>query len=320
MKTLKVLAVAAFCSITSFAQVINNLASYTNVNSGNYFRLNYDNDFFSAKDEYYTQGIHLEYVHTRLNKFVVNKALLHPGFTTLKYGIGAEHNGYTPSSISSDSILYGDRPFAAALYFKFFCIAIDAEHQQRLSTALSLGVVGSAAGAQQMQTSIHKWLNNVTPHGWEHQIHNDLILNYEVNYEKKVFSLGNIFLLDAVGMARVGTFSDKAGIGTTAMLGFFESPFGAQTGNRRKWSIYAYDRPEYDVVLYDATLQGGLFNRTSPYTIAAGDISRVTFQNRFGVAASAGNIRVEYFQTYLSKEFATGTFHKWGGVQLAVGF
>ncbi len=302
------------------AQEVNNLLSYKSINADRYYRLNYENDFFSATDQYYTQGIHMEVVSPALRKNPLTKLLLHPHYDYIRYGLGAEHDGYTPTSIGSDQILFGDRPFAGCLYLKSFVIAIDPKKKQRFSAALSTGVIGPGAGAMEMQRDIHKWLNNVTPHGWEYQVHNDVILNEELDYEKQLLSYGKYFLLDAEGMARVGTLSDKAGIGTTLMFGYFYSPYESQPEAKNHFRIYAYEHPEFALIGYDATLQGGMFNRTSPYTIPSSDISRVVFQNRFGFVVIYQRFHLEYFQSVKSNEYTTGKMHVWGGVQIAFGF
>tara|TARA_R110000868_G_scaffold77551_7_gene221901 strand:+ start:580 stop:783 length:204 start_codon:yes stop_codon:yes gene_type:complete len=38
------------------AQKIDNLVSFRDIKSTNYFRFNYDNDYFAASDKNYTQG------------------------------------------------------------------------------------------------------------------------------------------------------------------------------------------------------------------------------------------------------------------------
>ena len=177
-----------FIASAGHAQVIDNMLSFKNINSDRYFRFNYENDVFQAIDEYYTQGVHIEIVSPGLKKNPLTKLLLLPGFSIKKYGLGIEHDGYTPSSISYDNILFGDRPFAACLALKSFAIAIDPVHKQRFSTTLTTGVIGGAAGAKEMQVSIHRWLNNVTPHGWQFQLHDDAIFNYQIDYEKQLFS------------------------------------------------------------------------------------------------------------------------------------
>ena len=301
----------------SSAQEINNLLSYKNINSESYFRLNYENDFFAATDEYYTQGISLEVVSAAMKKNPLTKLLIHPSYSYLRYGIGIEHNGYTPSDIGHNEVLYGDRPFAGALMLKSFAIAIDPDRHQRFSASLSTGVLGPFAGAGQMQRDIHKWLFNITPHGWDNQIQNDVIVNYEVDYEKQLLSYKNICSFDADACVRAGTLSDKANLGVTMMIGFFDAPYSSATSAKSNFRIYAYEHPEFCFVGYDATLEGGLFDRTSPYTISANNIDRIVFKNRFGFVIAWQGFNLEYFQSVMSREFETQKMHVWGGVQVA---
>lgn len=44
------------------AQKVDNLASFRDIKSAQYFRIHYDNDLFAATDENYTQGWSLELV------------------------------------------------------------------------------------------------------------------------------------------------------------------------------------------------------------------------------------------------------------------
>ncbi len=306
-------------SYAAAAQAIDNTLSYKNIGSEQYFRLNYENDFFATTDKYYTQGIHLELVAPWIKHFPLGHVLIHPNYSYTRYGIGIEHNGYTPTDFSTPHILYGDRPFAACLFLKTFVIALDPVKKQRFSSSLSTGVMGQAAGGMEMQTGIHRWLNNITPHGWPNQIHNDAILNYQVSYEKQLLSLRNFLSVDVNAMARAGTLSDKAGIGTTIIFGYFNSPFTVVQTTRKNFRVYAYEHAEVNIVGYDATLEGGLLNKTSPYTISPKDITPFVFQNRFGFVAVYRRIWLEYFQSLVSSEFQGGNYHVWGGVQIAFG-
>src|SRR6185295_17920049 len=115
------------------SQAINNTASFRGINSEEYFRFHYENDFFTGTDYYYTQGINLEYVHPSIKLFPLTKILFHSGRSNTKSGICIEHDGYTPTSIRHEDILYGDHPFAATLSLKTFVIAIDSAKQKRIS-------------------------------------------------------------------------------------------------------------------------------------------------------------------------------------------
>jgi lipid A 3-O-deacylase len=315
--------ITLFLCITHFAargQAIDNTLSFKNISNDKYLRFSYENDFFSATDIYYTWGMNAELVAPWVKDFPLSKVLFHPKYSYIRYGIGAEQDAYTPTDASASKILLGDRPFAASLFLKTFLIAINPEKKQRFSTTLSTGVIGPAAGGMAVQTTFHKVLpDNTVPEGWPNQIHNDVILNYQVDYEQQLISLGNVFSLDADGIARAGTLSDKAGVGTTMMLGYFDSPYQTVIAGKNHFRFYVYEHAQVNLIGYDATLQGGVFNRSSPYTIKASGITRVTLENRFGIAVNYRRVAVEYFQSYVSPEFNTGNYHVWGGVQLSFG-
>ena len=226
--------------------------------------------------------------------------------------------GYTPTTIASDNILYGDRPFDANISLKTFLIQADSVHQQQVSTSFSIGVMGPAALGNEIQTNIHRWVKNPLPHGWQHQIQNDIIINYQLNYEKKLLSAGNNFLLNSTAEARLGTLNDKLSGGFNFMAGRFNKRFSSVADHKRKAEYYLYGQSRLNFVGYDASLQGGLFNRKSPYTITGSDVSRFTYQADAGIIVNFKKLYLSYTQSFLTKEFRTGKYHRWGGV--SVGF
>ena len=243
--------------------------------------------------------------------------MIHLASAHNKNGIAIDHEGYTPRSIGDEQILYNNHPYAAVLMLKTFSISNKPESGQRLYTALSTGVIGPAAGGEQMQVAIHTALGNLLPGGWKNQVHNDLILNYEANYEHKLFNAGHVFELDANAAARVGTFNDRASLGMSFMTGYFNSPLSDNNDNKA-FHIYLYEAPLVSAVAYDATLQGGMFNRTSPFTITDVQMNRVVFENKAGIVLTYKSVYMEYYQAYVSKTFNTGLTHQWGGLAFGV--
>jgi len=140
-----------------------------------------------------------------------------------------------------------------------------------------------------------------------------------VGYEKELLAYKKVFSLSANGMARAGTLSDKAALGATLMAGYFDSPFSSTLVDGNNFRIYAYEHPSVNIVGYDATMQGGLFNKSSPYTIDAKNISRIVFENRFGFVVTYRRFYLEYFLQIYGKEFEQGKVHNFGGVQVAFG-
>ncbi|MEI9943550.1 MAG: lipid A deacylase LpxR family protein [Chitinophagaceae bacterium] len=318
MKKILLIGIGFHFGLIACAQLIDNTSTFRNINAPRYFRFHYDNDYFTKSDEYYTQGITLEYVHPGIKKFLPAKLLYTLFSTEAQYGITVNLFGYTPTTIKSDNILYGDRPFDANISLTTFSIQADDVHRRQISTAFSIGVMGQAALGKEIQTGIHRWLKNPLPHGWQHQIRNDIIINYRLQYEKQLFGDGTHFLLNSTAEARAGTLNDKVSGGFNFMTGRFNKRFSSSANPHRKAEYYFYGQSRVHFIGFDASLQGGLFNRTSPYHIPAKDISRITFQADAGVIVSFKNLFLSYTQSYLTKEFSTGHYHRWGGVSFGL--
>lgn len=127
------------------AQRIDNTSSFRRLSQESYFRFHYDNDYFTKTDKYYSQGITLEYIHPSLRKSFLTNLLWKPYKTEPTVGLTFNLFGYTPSTIESDKILYGDRPYNANISLKVFSVQIDPVKQQQISTAFSAGIMGKAA-------------------------------------------------------------------------------------------------------------------------------------------------------------------------------
>jgi lipid A 3-O-deacylase len=302
------------------AQAMDNTVSFRSISGNKYFRINYENDFFTASDRDYTQGILIEKVHPGFNRFPLMKILWHPQHCELKYGLAIEHNAYTPNQIDRFSIQYGDRPYAGVLLLKTFLIATDYERKHRISVSLSTGLIGPGAGGEQMQSTIHHWIRYTQPEGWHNQIRNDLALNYQINGEKEFYRYQNHFTLSAFGSVRVGTLSDKLTTGFTAAWGNFKSSFSAPILIKRHFQWYLYGQLLGNAIGYDATLQGGIFNHSSVYSIAGSELNRLTVQNKFGFVLIFQSLYLEYYRTGITEEFKTSLYHRTGGIQIGFGF
>lgn len=304
-----------FFTSLSFSQKIDNTASFRDIKSDNYFRFHYDNDYFTATDRFYTQGYTFELTSPRFAKNPVNYSFPKIKNSDNKYGLSIEHIGFTPTTIKSNEILYGDRPFAAAIFLKSFKIATDTINKNRLESSLSIGIIGPGAFGYEMQKGIHEWIGDEIPMGWQYQIKNDLVLNYNLTHEKQLFRFKDYFALNSHLAARIGTLNTDASLGFTATLGLINNPFAA-TSNKNKFQLYLYSQPLANFIGYDASLQGGLFNKTSRYTIPDSDIERITLQNNFGIIMQWRSLYLEYSRVLLTREFSTSKSHKWGGFRI----
>lgn len=81
------------------------------------------------------------------------------------------------------------------------------------------------------------------------------------------------------------------------------------------------DIPRFrNLIGYDATLQGGVFNNDSPYTIPSEEITRLTGQFNYGFILKTKTLYFEYSRTVLTREFDSGSPTKWGGIRIGFTF
>lgn len=307
-----------FSSLAVQAQLIEPASTFRKIDRKAFFRFHYDNDYFTKTDYYYSQGISIEYVHPSLQKFPISKLLLRFPRSEVIYGTILNFFGYTPVNTHSDSILFGDRPYSSAISWSLFSSNTDTIRRLHFTNTISVGIFGPLALGERLQTNIHRWLRNKLPQGWQHQVANDVIADYQLNVEKQLWAYPNRFLLNGVAQAQLGTLKTKASVGTNMMAGYFENPYKPIAVHKKKLQLYLFGQARYHLVAYDALLQGGLLNRSSPHTIAAGGISRLILQADAGIALNYKKLFLTYSRSFISKEFRSGTNHQWGGI--SVGF
>jgi hypothetical protein len=297
------------------AQAISTTGIERDARSASSWRLAYDNDFFTATDRYFTQGIVIEVVTPALARSPLRRVLIAPRTSWTRYGVAYEDDGYTASDLKASQILTRDHPYAGTKQLRMFDIAIDTLRHRRVTSALNIGLIGQGAGGAEIQTFIHERTGNTIPQGWHNQIRNDLIVNYEAAVEHEALRIGRWVLVTGTATARFGTYNTAATAGAAVLVGRVGDPYRERQPGR---ALYAYVKPQVNLVGYDATLQGGLFNRSSPYTIATGDLSRVVYRQQLGLVFRSGHLYAEYYQSLGTREFQSGRAHKSGGMQIGI--
>ncbi|MDO7874841.1 lipid A deacylase LpxR family protein [Hymenobacter sp. ASUV-10] len=277
----------------------------------------YANDLYFRTDYYFTQGMTLTLVHPALAHLPTQRLL--PGIShnsTQYHGITLRYDGFTPLRIQDDFIRVGDRPYAAYIYASFFRVSSQAT--QRLTTALELGLLGPATGAEEFQTAIHRRTNNPTPRGWRYQIGNAPVIGYRALYERQVFSVpGHVEMLGQAE-ASLSTLYTYAGLGLRLRAGFFNSYFAnlgvasrGQRSNLRRWQCYGQATLESRFIGYDATLQGSLWPGNDPYTLAAGAVRRAVLRGSGSLVLAHNGFQLSATATWLTPEFAGARRHAW---------
>lgn len=293
------------------AQEIQNGLSYRDISADRYFRFNYENDVFFGTDRYFTQGVHFELLSPALSRSPIRK--LFPAFRSgqQRCGIGLESAGYSPTSITADSILYGDHPFAGLAYAKLFSISIDTMRRRRLSGTLSLGWMGPSAGGYEIQAAIHRAVGSAEPLGWKYQLKDQPVINYELNVEQEIGGMPRWLRVSAWGMARAGTLSSRLSVGGIAVA-------GRTVGRHCAVSVYAH--PAISVIAHEAVLQGGPFTKDNPYAIADAEVQRLLASGLGGIDVRIGTLCAGAYARWRTATFRGGSDHALGGLTLAIAF
>jgi len=295
-----------------------------------YILIQLDNDIFNYSDRFYTNGFRIDVISPFLRGNPLGRLMVPYWKQGVNYyGIRVIQNIYTPSTTKIDELLVGDRPYAGYLYFGSFKITNDPISGIRLSSELQLGIIGPSSLSGELQSSFHTSTpSNHEPLGWEYQISNDALINYRVTIEKGVMASRNFEInLHASGI--LGTvYSNLSGGGyfrTGLFNPYFENLFLSKVSlnkrrGRRNLQVYFFLDLGGKIVGYDATLQGGMFNHSSPYTISSSDISRLVLQGSAGLTVAYGGIQLKAEQFVISPEIDNSLWHKWLSIGLTFAF
>lgn len=297
-----------------------------------FYRHKYENDFFTATDRYYTQGVYLEFIFPSFKNLLVSRALLplRPMSQGEKrkvlnyYGVSTERQGFTPSTIRHfGEPVYGERPYAAVVYLTHSLVSIAPQQKLRLTSRINLGFMGTNLFGEEEQIYIHTKLGNILPLGWEYQIENDYVINYDLFLEKGLIDK-KWFELTGFTEARVGTLYDDLSIGSMIRVGYMYPYFDnlGLTRNKaaQKFQCYLFFRGKLKGVAYNATMQGGMINHNSTYVVPDSYVERLIGQASYGVFISYKRFGLEYSLASITKEYKIGKNHAWGRVGINVCF
>lgn len=277
----------------------------------------YANDLFFHTDYYFTQGMTFDVVSPTLGRWPTRRAL--PGLAGSPgyYGVQVRYDGFTPLRLDVAQVQWGDRPYAAYFYAAFYRTSWRATARQQLTAALEVGYIGPAAGGKFVQTRLHALTHGTEPLGWDNQVRSDAVLGYRLGYERRLLAAGRWLALAGTAEASLGTLYTYAGAGIRLRAGRVV-PGGAGLGGASAgWQLYAEATLAGRLVGYDATLQGGFFNRHSPYTLAFAEVRHAVPRGMASLVFAHGGLSLRATAVAIGPELTGGRPHRWGELALA---
>lgn len=283
-----------------------------------------DNDTYLSRknDGYYTNGTFLYF------RRAIDLPVLSCKTEKKIYEISIGQKMYTPYWGRVTKKENQDRPFAGYLYGGG-AYSILYKNESVLKMGIEVGIIGSNSLAQETQEFAHKTVSYYTPDGWDYQIQNEFAVNLAADYSKLLYRT-NDNILDFSGQAYVNLGTTFSGLGTSILIriGRLNQLFNSfchnavighsKTPGLTNSEFFLYTRIKLNVVTYDATIQGSLFNNGSPVTF---DVKPIVFEQQFGLSYSFKRFTTDIniiFKTKESKSMIKSQYY--GSVNLCYRF
>lgn len=207
-----------------------------------------ENDVWQYTDGWYTSGQAIDYQFDNL------------------WGLKIAQEIYTPENKGSPDPQHGDRPYAGYLHSDVYKNFVEGPVDDYLS--LSLGVIGPASGAGDVQSGFHKVTGMMMPQGWKWQLKNEPTLNLAY-YKSRSVMLEKWLELKPLAGVNFGNVLVDAELGSFIRAGYNLPPnfspmiynFASDTERLtlEDFYIYAFAGVVGRAVAYDHLLQGSLF-------------------------------------------------------------
>ncbi len=296
------------------------------------FSVQFENDLFGSTDQFYTNGVKLNWSSPDLTQYRDNKQLPkwtvplinqlplinQPGLQrNIAFSLGQKI--FTPIDISRTDLIKDDRPYAGWLYFG---TAFHNKNFRELDTLeLQIGVIGPASLAEKAQNSVHKYRDIAQAKGWNNQLHNELGVAFIYDHKERIIlsgktrkmgmdiithyggALGNVYTyLNAGAEIRYG-WNIPTDFGTSLIRpgGDSNSPsdssdprFSSQPGV----SLYGFAAFSGRAVARNIFLDGNSFRDSHNV-----DKRHLIGDAMLGIGFILGRIKVTYAQVFKSKEF-----------------
>jgi lipid A 3-O-deacylase len=238
---------------------------------------------------------------------------------------------YTPAGTASPVASPFDRPYAGVLLGNFSLMS-DGGDDTRSVLTLSLGVVGPASGAEQLQNGFHDLIGQNHANGWGSQIKNTPAV--ELLHERTWrLPMGTVAGLETDALPSLtiglGDLRDYLQTGVTFRFGRgLDSDFGVPrvrpglSGGdaftpTRPFAWYVFAGADGQAVAYDMLLQSSPF-RGGPHVSTVWDVAEM----QGGFAVMAYGMRLTFAYVAQTQEFngQTGGLHQFGSASLSFHF
>jgi hypothetical protein len=283
-------------------------------------------------DRFWVNGLRLSWMSptTVVPDFLADlgKTLWGPG--EMRVGVDLTQQIYTPANTTVSIPDPHDRPYAGVLLGNFSLIG-DSEDTRSVLT-LSLGVVGPAAGAENLQNGFHDLIGQAHTNGWSYQIPNTPAINL-LHERTWRLPMGKVAGLETDALpsltVAIGNLRDyvqtgvqfRIGQGLNSDYGVPRIRPGLSGGDvfqpTRPFAWYFFGGVDGQAVGYDLLLSSHPF-RSGPHVSPIWDVAE--FQSGFAVMAYGMRLTFAYVAQTQEFKNQTGGLHQFGSAALSIRF
>lgn len=282
-----------------------------------------ENDAYLAigQDKYYTNGLLVTF------RSALNPAKNQDTSKLVKkiWALSLAHKMYNASSGSVINISRVDRPFAAYAYAST-SLNYYFKKETVLGAELQGGILGPSAKGEEGQKFYHEVFGFYDINGWQFQVKDEIGVNLLLNYQSLLFRnqkrtsdfslpiearIGNTFTgLKAGLLFRTGTLNPLYhSVATNSFVSTYKE------AHAKEKELYFFLKPSLDVVIYDATISGGLFRDDKGPVVY--DIRPLVFSQEFGLAYAQKRWTFNFSLIFKSKELKSAAkAHQYGIIDL----
>jgi lipid A 3-O-deacylase len=303
-------------------------------NYKNQFTLITDNDMYinPNHDRYYSDGTYFNFTHA-ISDAGDNDNLVKK---TIEFEFGQKI--YTGLSGHIYSPYHIDRPFTGYLFANSSLNWLYKDEDALKFTA-EIGTIGPAALGEEVQSGFHQLFGlykvvvaNNEYHkigGWSHQLNTEPGLNLRLDYKHLLYrNDGSWFDVAVNPDAWLGSTFTGASAGVQLRVGDLNKFYQSVITNTRVSSnsteqinheFYFFTLPQINYVVYDATIEGGLFrNDKGPVTFG---IYHFVYQQQFGLQFASARWSASTIAFIKSREVkSTALGDQWGSINIAYRF
>lgn len=287
--------------------------------------LNNENDAlgFAAKnrDMLYSQGFKLTVTRKKsetaetlktISEKIPDLNILTEQSEPSHYSLTVGQDIYTPDNLALSELQPEQNPYAGWLYVRLAKMKIS--ENQKKTSALSVGMVGPASFAKEVQTEFHDFFEMTHPNGWDHQLNNEFGVILENETETRNFQakfLNHKFEQSYGLNSRFGNIHTDSAVFVTHKIGKHYQSFKKSID--RQYSYYLYNQFKTSVIAKNIFLDGNTFSDSHSV-----DKSTMVGHWQYGVAVEYNSWLFKIYQTVQTKVFKEQDkdYHVFGGFQI----